>query len=150
MDTKETNIDPAILIMTILLVGSVLLAFYQKGVVKKLPHGVYTMDVPLQEKDSSLQMGKLVVNPLDPTMGAEQRITVAVKSTTPVKKVSALVKTDNKVSAEHELLPGDGTSLESNWTGYWMMNDTYGKTYEIILRAENAKETVEITVPLSK
>lgn len=137
-------------IMTILLVGSVLLAFYQKGVVKKLPHGVYTMDTPLQQKDSSLQMGKLVINPLDPAMGGEQRITVAIKSTTPVKKVSAFVKTDNKISAEHELLPGDGTSLESNWTGYWTLNDTYGKTYELTLRAENAKEMVEITVPLRK
>lgn len=150
MDTKETNIDPAILIMTILLVGSVLLAFYQKGAVKKLPHGIYTMDVPLQEKESSIQMGKLVINPLDPAKGKEQRITVAVKSTTPVKKVSAVVKTDNNASAEHELLPGDGTSLESNWTGYWTMNDTYNKIYELILRAENAKETVEITVPLRK
>lgn len=150
MDTRETNIDPALTIMTILLVGSVLLAVYQKNLATKLPHGVYTMNVPLQTEDSSIHMGKLVVNPLDPSIGAKQRITVAIKSETPVKKIFAVIKTDNKVSPEYELLPGDGTSYESNWTGYWMMGDTYEKRYELILNAENTKETLEITIPLRK
>lgn len=150
MDTKETNIDPAITIMTILLVGSVLLAVYQKNLAKKLPHGVYTMNVPFQTTTSSLRMGKLVINPYDPSIGAKQRITVGIKSSTPVRKVFAVLKTDNKTSPEYELLPGDGTSLESNWTGYWMMNDTYDKIYELILHAESTEETVEITIPLKK
>lgn len=150
METKVTNIDPAITIMTILLVGSVLLAVYQKNLTKKLPHGVYTMNVPFQTEDSSLHMGKLIIKPLDPAMGEKQRVTVSIKSLTPIKKVTAILKTDNTTSSGYELLPGGGTSLESDWTGQWIVKDTYSKTYELILQAENAKETVEIAIPLRK
>lgn len=150
MDTKETNIDPAITIATILLVGSVLLAVYQRNMSRRLPHGVYSMSVPHQTQDSLIRMGRLIIKPYDPAMGAKQRITVSIKSTTPVKKVTAVVKTDNKTSQEYELLPGGGTSLESDWTGTWIMDDTYDKTYQLILRAVSTEETVEITIPLRK
>jgi hypothetical protein len=92
--------------------------------------------------------GRGVIKPRYPVMGGKQRVTIAITDTAPVKKVTAILTTDTKISEPYELLPGSGTSYSSDWTGVWYVNDTYRSKYSLSIQATSTNGTTITTIPL--
>lgn len=115
---------------------------------KPIPHGTTDFFVSVGKEVKGPRMGKGTINPYDPEIGGKQRLTIAVSDTVPVTKVVAILKTDKKTSEPHALLPGTGTSMSSNWTGEWTIDDTYLYTYVLSIQATSASGTSTVDVTL--
>lgn len=115
---------------------------------KPIPHGPTDFFVSVGKEVKGPRMGKGTINPYDPEMGGKQRLTIAVSDTVPVTKVVAYIKTDKKTSGPHQLLPGTGTSMSSNWTGEWTVDDSYLYTYVLSIEATSASGTSRVDVTL--
>lgn len=115
---------------------------------KPIPHGSTDFFVSVGKEVQGPRMGKGTINPYDPEVGGTQRLTIAVSDKVPVTKVVAILKTDKKTSEPHLLLPGTGTSLSSNWTGEWTVDDTFLYTYVLSIQATSASGTSMVDVTL--
>jgi hypothetical protein len=78
------------------------------------------------------------IDPYDPQQGATQTVTIAIKHTQPVTKVTAVLKTDHAVSAPFPFTLIQGTATDGTWKGSWQVTDTYLYTYRIKLDAISA------------
>jgi len=115
---------------------------------KPIPHGTTDFFVSVGKEVKGPRMGKGTIDPYDPEAGDKQRLTIAVSDTVPVTKVVATLKTDKKTSKPYELLPGSGTSMNSNWTGEWTIDDTYLYTYVLSIQATSSSGTSTVDVTL--
>lgn len=70
------------------------------------------------------------VDPLTPTKGGTQTVTITATHTVPVTGVTATEFTDNQ-KTEHTLKLTTGTAADGTWSASWRMNDTYEHTYHI-------------------
>lgn len=93
-------------------------------------------------------MGRGYVDPYDPAAGGQQTLTIAVKDSSPVTAVTAVVKTDHNTSTPNQLKLTSGTATDGQWAGTWTINDSYLYTYNLVLTATSARgqSTVEITL----
>ena len=114
---------------------------------RAIPHGKWGFTVGQSDKTVP-QFSRGFIDPYDPEQEASQTVTIAVKYTQPVTKVTAVLKTDHAVSTPVPFTLISGTNTDGQWQGSWQMTDTYLYKYAVVLQAESAGSkpaSVEIT-----
>lgn len=140
------------LYMIVLLVFSVgvLIALWkssQQTTFKLISNDTWSFVSQPKDRSNGPRFGRGIIKARYPIMGTEQRVTIEVSDTAPVKKVTATLMTDKK-SELIELLPGTGTSYKSDWTGVWTLSDTYRERYLLTIEAMSANGVTKVEVPL--
>lgn len=101
---------------------------------RKIPHG--KMEFSVGQSDKTVpQLSKGSIDPYDPENGTTQTMTIAVKHSQPVDKVTATLKTDNATSQPYFFRLVKGTNTDGEWQGSWKVTDTYLYTYVLTLNA---------------
>lgn len=85
------------------------------------------------------QFGKGIIDPYDPQKGQLQTVSISVKHSKPVSKVTAIIQTDHASSEPQVFKLVSGTDTDGVWQGSWPVNDTYLYVYGLILEAESNK-----------
>lgn len=153
-DDGRTQIDGIILTVLLLICVVMAIYYYKKNnvvvipVSKSIPHGTTKFLIPIENERKGPQMSNGIINPYDPEIGGTQRVTITVSDTEPVTKVIAILKTDTKTSEPYPLFPGAGTSMNSNWTGVWTMDDSYIHTYILTIKATSINGTSSAEIKL--
>jgi|GEM_PF-1254680 len=106
---------------------------------RAIPHGPKGFTVGQSDK-AVPQFSKGTIDPYDPATNTIQTVTIAIKHTQPVIKVTAVLKTDHTISDPHAFTLTSGTPTDGVWTGSWKMTDSYLYTYVLELKAESANE----------
>lgn len=94
------------------------------------------------------EMYEVWFNTIDPKEGTQ---TVKLKVRDQLGKISsvtATVKTD-KLSKKYDLSLSSGTVSDGEWTGSWILNDTYNKNFMITFSAaddKDSKSSVDLTI----
>ena len=111
-----------------------------------LAHGKQTYAISGSKKGAP-KATEVVIDPLDPALSATQSGIVKVLSMEagPVTKVSIQLITDNKTKT-YPLKLTSGTNLDGEWSGTWVMEDSYDYKYQMAVIAENAKDAWSITL----
>ena len=94
------------------------------------------------------RIGRGEIDPYDPSLNQLQKLTIEVNDTVPVESVTATLKTDNKISQEYQLSPNTSNQLIGNWTGQWVVDDSYLYTYVLTIKAVSRNGTSQIDVTL--
>jgi hypothetical protein len=81
----------------------------------------------------------VTIDPLDPTKGAEQTITVIMSPQDPAASIAALLQTDHK-NAGISFAP---SSIPNEWIGTWAADDSYLYTYYLKFTIHGASGTFE-------
>ena len=114
---------------------------------RPIPHG--KIDFTVGQSDKTVpQFSKGSIDPYDPAKGATQTVTIAIKHTQPVTKVTATLKTDNVVSNPVLFTLISGTATDGQWQGSWQVTDTYLYTYKLILEATGGAKTASDEITL--
>lgn len=84
------------------------------------------------------QMMRVVISPFDPTVGANQTITLSVRDTsgTPITGVLLTVLTDNR-SNNYQMSLQSGSNTNGVWAASFTVTDTHETRYEIRFLATN-------------
>lgn len=115
---------------------------------KPIPHGPKNFYVSIGSEVKGPRMGKGTIDPYDPAVGGKQRLTIEVNDTVPVQKVVAILKTDKKTSEPHMLTAAPGVTTKGNWSGEWVMDDSYLYTYILSIQATSASGTSSVDITL--
>lgn len=115
---------------------------------KPIPHGPKNFYVSIGSEVKGPRMGKGTIDPYDPVVGGKQRVTIEVNDTVPVQKVVATIKTDKKTSEPHMLTAAPGVTTKGNWSGEWVMDDSYLYTYILSIQATSASGTSSVDITL--
>lgn len=103
---------------------------------RRIPHGKIGFTIGQADKTVP-QFGKGSIDPYDPSKGGKQTISVEIKHSSPIKKVTAQIKTDSSVSEAYEFELISGTKMDGVWQGTWTVEDTYLYSYGLVLKAES-------------
>lgn len=114
---------------------------------RPIPHGKIGFTVGQSDKTVPL-FGRGFVDPYDPAKGSTQTVTIAVKYTKPVTKVTAVLKTDNNISQPYPFKLISGSDTEGEWQGSWQITDTYLYTYALVFNAESSNKSGSVEVTL--
>lgn len=144
---KNTYLYFAIFLVFVVGVLIVLWRFSQRTAFKLISNDTWSFVSQIKEGTNGPHFGRGIIKARYPKLGMEQRVTIEVSDTATVKKVTATLMTDKK-SERIELLPGAGTSYKSDWTGVWMLSDTYNERYVLSIEAASENGTTKIEVPL--
>lgn len=105
---------------------------------RKIPHG--KLDFTVSQSDKTVpQLSRGSIDPYDPENGTTQTVTIAVKHSQPVDKVTATLKTDNATSQPYLFKLVKGTNTDGEWQGSWKVADTYLYTYVLTLNATSSE-----------
>lgn len=116
---------------------------------KPIAHGKSGFLISLGSNVKGPRMGKLDIDPYDPAVNSQQKITIeVVDKDNPVSKVYAILQTDNKTSPRHELKLVSGTTTSGNWEGNWTVQDTYLYNYVLTLEAVSLSGTSSVNITL--
>lgn len=115
---------------------------------KPIPHGAKNFYVSIGSEVKGPRMGKGTIDPYDPVVGGKQRVTIEVNDTVPVQKVVATLKTDKKTSEPHMLTAAPGVTNKGNWSGEWIVDDSYLYTYILSIQATSASGTSSVDITL--
>ena len=143
------NIHLYIIILLMFSIG-ILIALWkssQQTTFKLISNDTWSFVSQIKDNTNGPHFGRGIIKERYPTMGTEQRVTIEVSDTAPVKKVTAALMTDKK-SEWIELLPGTGTSYKSDWTGVWTLSDTYLERYVLSIEAMSANGVTKVEIPL--
>ena len=114
---------------------------------RPIPHGKIGFTVGQSDKTVPL-FGRGFIDPYDPAKGATQTVTIAVKYTKPVTKVTVVLKTDNNISQPYPFKLISGSDTEGEWQGSWQITDTYLYTYALVFNAESSNKSGSVEVTL--
>lgn len=109
---------------------------------KPIPHGKVEFTVSTGKNSKGPQMSQGFIDPYDPELGAIQTLVIEVAE--PVEKVTAILVTDNKTSAEYQLKKVKGTT----WAGSWKINDSYLYKYVLTIKATGPNGTSKVDITL--
>jgi hypothetical protein len=88
------------------------------------------------------------IDPYDPARGATQTVTISIKHTSPVTRVTAELDTDHDESPPIPFTLVSGTALDGTWKGSWQVTDTYLYTYILELKAISGSKTASVVMTL--
>jgi hypothetical protein len=71
---------------------------------------------------------RVEIDPLDPAIGANQKLTVTISHTALINHASLWVQTDNE-SIDRSLKLVEGDTYEGTWEGEWTISDSYDYNY---------------------
>lgn len=114
---------------------------------RAIPHGKIEFSVA-QSDNTVPQFGKGFIDPYDPEKGETQTITIAVKHSQPVTKVTAVLKTDHTTSVPVPFALVSGSDTDGQWQGSWKVTDTYLYTYNVVLQAESLGRLASVEATL--
>ncbi len=114
---------------------------------RAIPHGKKGFTVGQADKTVP-QFGRGFIDPYDPSIGAKQTLTIRVKHSTPVTKVTAVLQTDHETSKPYELHLQSGTQTDGEWSGVWSVNSPYSYTYVLVLTATSELKSAQVTITL--
>ena len=115
---------------------------------KPIPKGKRGFSVSMSSNLNGPRIGRGEIDPYDPSLNQLQKLTIEVNDTVPVESVTATLKTDNKISQEYQLSPNTSNQLIGNWTGQWVVDDSYLYTYVLTIKAVSRNGTSQIDVTL--
>lgn len=116
---------------------------------KPIPNGKVEFEVSVGKKAIGPKMISAFVDPYDPRIGEKQVAGVDLTNLSPIEKVVAILRTDNKTSKEYELTQASGDSKDKgHWEGSWTVDDSYLYKYTLTFKAtaSNGTSKVEITL----
>lgn len=76
------------------------------------------------------KIGTMIIDPLDPSSGQKQTITVTIKNDSPVTSAGAILLTDNSEQKGAFKLK-DGSTTDGTWELTWQTRDSYKCQYAI-------------------
>jgi hypothetical protein len=114
---------------------------------RPIPHGKMAF-TSSQSDRTAPQLSTGSIDPYDPASGTTQTVTITVKHTQPVTKVTAVLKTDHKTSAPISFTLVSGTNTDGQWKGSWQVTDTYLYTYKLTLEATSGTKTGTVVITL--
>lgn len=102
-----------------------------------LPSGKQVFSVSYGDKDPGKpKLTSIAMDPLPPTLGAKQTLTISITSVSPITEVTTTLMTDNKtVSFSPQLVRGAPT--EGDWEASWVASDTTEKRYYLTFHVES-------------
>jgi hypothetical protein len=95
-----------------------------------LPHGKQEWKFSHGDEVTGPKIQGAIVDPLDPSYGDKQTVTIMVNDNSPVLGAVATVYTDNK-QISHPLKFVSGSATEGVWQASWEVNDSYDYVYFI-------------------
>jgi hypothetical protein len=114
---------------------------------RPIPHG--PADFTISQSDATVpQMRSGHIDPYDPARGTTQKVTITVKHPEPVTSVTAVLKTDHKVSAPIPFTLISGTATDGTWVGSWTVTDSYLFIYKLELRATSGTKIGTVIITL--
>ena len=114
---------------------------------RPIPHGKKGFTVGQSDKTVP-QFSRGFIDPYDPEKEASQTVTIAVKYSQPVTKVTAVLKTDHAISTPVLFTLTSGTNTNGEWSASWRIGDTYLYTYRLVLNATSGTKTGSVEVTL--
>jgi len=114
---------------------------------RPIPHGAKGFTVGQSDKTVP-QFSKGSIDPYDPAPGATQTVTINVKHSQPITKITAVLKTDNASSQPYSFKLVKGSDTNGEWQGSWQVEDTYLYTYALTLNAASASDPASVTITL--
>lgn len=114
---------------------------------RPIPHGKMAFSSSQSDKTVP-QLSEGFIDPYDPAQGTIQKVTIVVKHPQPVTKVTAILKTDHKISTPIPFTLTSGTNTDGQWQGSWQITDTYLYTYALVLEATSGTKTATVGLTL--
>lgn len=114
---------------------------------RAIPHGKWGFGVG-QSDQTVPQFRRGFIDPYDPAKGGTQTVTINVRHSTSVNKVSAVLKTDHTISQSYPFKLISGSNTNGQWQGSWKVEDTYLYTYALVLKAESSNKSASVEVTL--
>jgi len=88
-------------------------------------------------------------NPYDPKINSNQTVTIKLRDTSPIKKVTYRINTDNTQTEPIDLKLISGTPTDGQWQGDFIINDTYDEIYYMVFEAiDSQNQTLKYEFPL--
>ena len=88
-------------------------------------------------KKGAPYMTQAAIDPIDPSSGESQTLTVKANDSKPITQITATMITDNK-SETHTLRRVEGTETDGVWQGSWKIDSSFDYKYQVELEAKNA------------
>ena len=114
---------------------------------RPIPHGTKGFTVGQSDKTVP-QFRKGSIDPYDPAKGQTQTVTIAVKHSQPVTKVTATLTTDHATSQPYSFKLISGSDTDGDWQGSWPVTDSYLYTYVLTLNAVSSGSPGSVTITL--
>ena len=133
--------------------GSVKNPFQQKSTTptftpRPIPHGPKGFSVGQSDKTIP-QFGRGEINPYDPAKGTDQLVSIVVKHTSPITKVTGMLRTDDGDMSPVDFTLVSGTNTNGTWQGSWKVTKSYLYIYQLVFTAtgsDKKRTTVVVTL----
>lgn len=113
----------------------------------KLFHGKDTYIVSRSSQATGPNVYEITLDPLDPTVGAQQILSVKASYSSAISDVSVKLRTDTKTTTL-KLELSEGTNLGGTWKTTWVIPESYLYNYSATIVATSGKEVTSIPVTI--
>lgn len=86
----------------------------------------------------------IMFDPIDPSMGASQTLTVKANDAGPIKAVFVVLHTDNNTDTTYTLLPSSGTATNGEWKTSFAAKNPYNFNYRATIKVQNDKNLFQM------
>ncbi len=113
---------------------------------RPIPHGKIGFGVGGSVPEAP-KFGRGFLNPYDPAKGTSQVVSIEMTDTVDIESITGVMKTDHE---QYQLTFSlvEGTKQKGRWEATWTVTDSYLYTYELNLRAKNAKTSDNVDIML--
>ena len=109
---------------------------------KPIPSGKQVYNLSHGENVKGPKMSQVIIDPLDPSAGITQVVTIKIAHTSPVTSVKATLETDNTDKTyTFERIAGSNT--DGTWQASWIIEDSYDYTYYLSFKLASKVDTFE-------
>lgn len=109
---------------------------------KPIPSGKQTYYLSHGKNVKGPKISQVIVDPLDPSVGKTQVVTVKIAHTSPVINVKATLETDN-MNKTYTFKHIAGSNTDGTWQTSWIIEDSYDYTYYLSFRLTSEADTFE-------
>lgn len=109
---------------------------------KPIPSGKQIYNLSHGKNVIGPRISQVIIDPLDPSVGKTQVVTVKIAHTSPVASVKATLKTDN-INKTYTFKHVAGSNTDGTWQASWIIEDSYDYTYYLFFRLTSEVDTFE-------
>ena len=109
---------------------------------KPIPSGRQIYNISHGKDVKGPKMSQVIVDPLDPSVGGTQIVTVKIAYTSPITDVKATLETDN-MNKTYTFKRIAGSDTDGTWQASWKMEDSYDYTYYLFFKLASEADTYE-------
>lgn len=109
---------------------------------RPLPSGKQIYNLSHGENVVGPKISQVIVDPLDPSVGGTQIVTIKITHTSPVIEAKATLETDN-MSKTYTFERIGGVDTDGTWQASWKMEDSYDQNYYLSFKLTSETDTYE-------